>query len=44
MVAYWLVELDEILINAELWGFDINPHLLLYFPVKENFYFISTDL
>ena len=39
-----LVELDRIIMNADLWGFDINPHLKSFFPQKENFHFISTDL
>ncbi len=39
-----LVELDKIITNADLWGFDINPHLESFFPEKDNFHFISTDL
>jgi trans-aconitate methyltransferase len=39
-----LVELDRIITNADLWGFDINPHLKEFFPEKDNFHFISTDL
>ena len=39
-----LVELDRIITNADLWGFDINPHLGSFFPEKDNFHFISTDL
>ena len=39
-----LLELDSILSKAELWGFDINPHLELYFPKKDNCYFMSTNL
>ena len=39
-----LVELDRIITNADLWGFDINPHLESFFPEKDNFHFISTDL
>ena len=39
-----LVELDRIITNADLWGFDINPHLQSWFPEKDNFHFISTVL
>ena len=39
-----LVELDRIITNADLWGFDINPHLKEFFPEKDNFHFLSTDL
>ena len=39
-----LVKLDQILTNADLWSFDINPHLESFFPEKDNFHFISTDL
>ena len=39
-----LVELDRIITNADLWGFDINPHLGSFFPEKDNFHFLSTDL
>ena len=39
-----LVELDGMLNNADLWGFDINPYLELVFPQKDNFHFISTEL
>ena len=39
-----LIELDKIITNADLWGFDINPHLESFFPEKDNFHFISTDL
>ena len=36
--------MDRILSNAELWGFDINPHLKSIFPEKDNLHFISTTL
>lgn len=39
-----LRELDGVLSNADLWGFDINPHLETLFFDKENFNFISTGL
>jgi SAM-dependent methyltransferase len=39
-----LVELNNNLNNADLWGFDINPHLKEFFPQKDNFHFISTGL
>ena len=39
-----LDELDGMLSNADLWGFDINPYLESWFPKKDNFHFISTDL
>ena len=39
-----LVELDRMLNNADLWGFDINHCLESLFPEKDNFHFISTDL
>jgi len=39
-----LVELDRIITNADLWGFDINPYLELVFPQKDNFHFVSADL
>ena len=39
-----LIELDRIITNADLWGFDINPHLESFFPEKENFNFISPYL
>mgnify|MGYP001157195991 CR=1 FL=1 len=39
-----LIELDKIITNADLWGFEINPHLELLFPQKDNLHFISTDL
>jgi len=39
-----LVELDKIITNADLWGFDINSHIESFFPEKDNFHFISTDL
>ena len=39
-----LDELDGMLSNADLWGFDINPYLESWFPRKDNFHFISTDI
>lgn len=39
-----LMELDGMLSNADLWGYDINPHLESVFPIKDNFHFISTKL
>ena len=39
-----LLELDRIITNADLWGFEINPHLEILFPQKDNLHFISTDL
>ena len=39
-----LVELNNNLNNADLWGYDINPHLKEFFPQKDNFHFISTGL
>lgn len=39
-----LLELDGLLGDAELWGFDINPHLESIFPKKNNFHFLSTNL
>ncbi len=39
-----LLEFDDRLSNADLWGFDINHHLGPTFPKKDNFHFISTRL
>lgn len=39
-----LLELGSLLSDAELWGFDINPHLEAIFPGKSNFHFLSSNL
>ena len=39
-----LIELDKLLVNADLWGFDINTHLNSVFPKKNNFNFLATSL
>jgi SAM-dependent methyltransferase len=39
-----LVELDRLITNADLWGFDINAQLEKYFPDNDNINFASTNL
>jgi len=39
-----LIELDGLLKNSDLWGYDINHHLESVFPKRGNFHFVSTSL
>ena len=39
-----LLELDDLLVDAHFWGFDINPYLKALFPDKDNFHFLSSTL
>ena len=39
-----LIELDRILLNSDLWGFDVNDQLKFFFPDNDNIHFISTNL
>jgi len=39
-----LLELDDLLVDAHLWGFDINPYLKALFPGKDNLRFLSPTL
>ena len=39
-----LIELDELLKNSDLWGYDINHHLESVFPKRGNFHFVSNSL
>ena len=39
-----LLELDSRTNFADLWGFDINPHVENIFPHKDNFHFVKDNL